>query len=70
MCLRLYFDKFGDIVIPYPPLQEQNAIIEHIETQSCKIDKAIDLQEKQIEKLKEYKAILIDSAVTGKIKVC
>jgi type I restriction enzyme, S subunit len=33
------------------------------------MDQSISLQEKQIEKLKEYKATLIDSAVTGKIKV-
>lgn len=48
---------------------EQCFIISHIETQSAKIDKAIKLQEQQIEKLKELKSTLIDSAVTGKIKV-
>lgn len=37
--------------------------------QSAKIDKAIALQAQQIDKLKEYKATLINSAVTGKIKV-
>jgi type I restriction enzyme S subunit len=44
-------------------------IIQYIETQSAKINQAISLQQAQIEKLKEYKATLIDSAVTGKIKV-
>ncbi|WP_321285800.1 restriction endonuclease subunit S [uncultured Sunxiuqinia sp.] len=52
------------------PLEEQTQIVSHIESQSAKIDKAIALQQTQIEKLKEYKATLIDSAVTGKIKVC
>lgn len=52
-----------------PPLEEQRQIAAHIETQSTKIDKAIKLQEQQIEKLKELKSNLIDSAVTGKIKV-
>ncbi|MCK6600056.1 MAG: restriction endonuclease subunit S [Bdellovibrionaceae bacterium] len=52
-----------------PPLAEQKTIAKHIETQSAKIDKTIALQEKQIEKLKELKSTLIDSAVTGKIKV-
>lgn len=52
-----------------PPLEEQTAIVAHIETQSAKIDKAIDIQQQQINKLKEYKATLINSAVTGKIKV-
>lgn len=52
-----------------PQLAEQKLIAKYIETQSVKIDKAISLQQTQIEKLKEYKATLIDSAVTGKIKV-
>jgi type I restriction enzyme S subunit len=70
MRLRLYFDKFGIVIVPYPPLSEQKTIVAHIETQSQKINKAITLQQNQIEKLKEYKSILINNAVTGKIKVC
>jgi len=67
--MRLYSESFGRIKVATPPFQEQEAIVLYIEIQSAKIDKAIALQEKQIEKLKEYKAVLIDSAVTGKIKV-
>jgi type I restriction enzyme S subunit len=52
-----------------PPLGEQKFIVSHIQTQSAKIDKAIDIQAQMIEKLKEYKATLINAAVTGKIKV-
>jgi len=52
-----------------PPFAEQSAIITYIDIQSAKIDKAIDLQQQQIDKLKEYKATLINSAVTGKIRV-
>ncbi len=55
--------------IVYPTKEEQDSIVMHIKTQSAKIDKAIKLQEQQIEKLKELKSTLIDSAVTGKIKV-
>ncbi|NLX66249.1 MAG: hypothetical protein GXZ19_05675 [Bacteroidales bacterium] len=47
----------------------KNKIAHHIEQQSAKIDRAIALQELKIEQLKELKATLIDSAVTGKIKV-
>lgn len=67
--IRLYTDDLYDVTISLPPIQEQTAIVAHIETQSTKIDKAIKLQEQQIEKLKELKSTLIDSAVTGKIKV-
>ena len=62
-------DFFKFFVLAIPPLSEQKSIVNFIEAQTTKINKAINLQEKQIEKLKEYKAILIDNAVTGKIKV-
>ena len=44
-------------------------IIAFIDSISQKISTAIGFKEKEIEKLKEYKACLINSAVTGKIKV-
>jgi len=70
MRLRLYFDKFGDIRVPYPEKKEQQLIVNYIEENNQKINKAIDLQEQQIAKLKEYKTTLIDSVVTGKVRVC
>ncbi len=62
-------DSFFNLIIPIPSIKEQTSIVAHIEAQSTQIDKAITLQEQQIEKLKELKSTLIDSAVTGKIKV-
>ncbi|WP_210489047.1 restriction endonuclease subunit S [Rufibacter aurantiacus] len=56
--------------IPIPPAEEQREIISFIEFSTSKIAVAISSKEKEIEKLKEYKASLINSAVTGKIKVC
>lgn len=81
--LRLYFVKEMNLVIRaslsqellknlpvlLPPFDEQKIIYDHIETESAKIDQAISIQQQQIDKLKEYKATLINSAVTGKIKV-
>jgi len=58
-----------NVQFPYPPIVEQNEISDHINTQSEKIYTAISLKEKEIEKLKEYKSVLINEAVTGKIKV-
>lgn len=66
---RANSDWIGEQFIPIPQKHEQKRISNYIETQAVKIDKVISLQETQIEKLKEYKSILIDSAVTGKIKV-
>jgi type I restriction enzyme S subunit len=67
--IRLYTDDLFEIQIPVPPRNEQERILSHIQIQSAKIDKAVAIQEQMIEKLKEYKATLINSAVTGKIKV-
>ena len=53
-----------------PPIDEQVVIAKHIEILLQKTASSISLKEKEIEKLKEYKASLINSAVTGKIKVC
>ncbi len=52
-----------------PPYQEQELIATHLENSTTKINHIITLQEGQMAKLREYKASLIDSAVTGKIKV-
>jgi restriction endonuclease S subunit len=56
-------------LIPIPSKEEQIEIVQYIEKATTKIDTAISLKEQEIEMLKEYKATLINSAVTGKIKV-
>lgn len=58
-----------NVLFPEPPKLQQNEISKSIMLVNNKTDRAIEFQLKQIEKLKEYKATLIDSAVTGKIKV-
>ncbi|HAO49331.1 MAG TPA: restriction endonuclease subunit S [Runella sp.] len=67
--LRFYSNMFFDMKIGFPPIEEQNRIVEYLKTATQKIDKAIGLKEQEIEKLKEYKASLINSMVTGKVKV-
>ncbi|WP_066350252.1 restriction endonuclease subunit S [Aliarcobacter skirrowii] len=62
-------DNFFSFKSFIPPKDEQIKIVEYIENQTTKIDKAIELQQNYISKLKEYKASLIDSVVTGKVKV-
>lgn len=68
--MRLYTHDLFDIAIPVPPINEQNEILSFIYSSETKITTAISLKEQEIEKIKEYKATLIHSAVTGKIKVC
>jgi type I restriction enzyme S subunit len=67
---RFNINDLKTIYIAVPSLAEQKEISEFIENTSQKIATAISLKEKEIEKLKEYKASLINSAVTGKIRVC
>ena len=55
--------------LPIPPLEEQKEIVAHIEKETSKIDKTIDLYKKQIDLIKEYRISLIAQAVTGKIDV-
>lgn len=61
--------RMKEIPLVIPPIEEQLKAIVFIENQAEKIERAIAKQELQIEKLKELKSTLIDSAVTGKIKV-
>ncbi|MGD9625507.1 MULTISPECIES: restriction endonuclease subunit S [Campylobacterales] len=65
----LNYRDIGETLLVNPPKEEQGKIAEYIETQTAKIDKAIELQQNYISKLKEYKASLIDSVVTGKVRV-
>ena len=67
---RFPADNFNNFRFPIPPLSEQKEISAYIENASKKIETAINLKQKEIEKLKEYKSSLINSVVTGKVKVC
>jgi type I restriction enzyme S subunit len=58
------------LLLPIAPLLEQREISAYIETASKKIERAISLKQQEIAKLKEYKSSLINSVVTGKVKVC
>lgn len=66
---RLYWDSFKQLNTVVPPIDEQQEIIVYIKNETDKTDKAAALLNQQIEKLKEYKTTLINSAVTGKIRV-
>jgi type I restriction enzyme S subunit len=66
----LRYDNFKQIDLLKVPKDEQISIANYIEKNSTNIATAITFKEQEIEKLKEYKSTLINSAVTGKIKVC
>mgnify|MGYP006428202843 CR=1 FL=1 len=59
----------SNLPISTPPLSEQKEISNYIENASQKTTTAISYKQQEIEKLREYKSSLINSCVTGKIKV-
>ena len=69
MRLRLYFDRLGDMYVPFPPLDEQRAIVEHIARATAKLDAVRAATERTIALLKERRAALIAAAVTGQLDV-
>jgi len=66
---NLHLEMIKDLLVLIPPKEIQQQIVNYIEKNNQKIDKAITLQQQQIIKLKEYKTTLIDSVVTGKVRV-
>lgn len=55
--------------IPIPPIEEQKEIAEYIDERSRHIDKIVTSINSKIQKLKEFRTVLINDIVTGKIKV-
>ncbi len=55
--------------IPFPPVPEQHQIVEYLDKKTSEIDKQVDLENKKIDLLKEYRQSLISEVVTGKIDV-
>lgn len=62
-------DTLNELRIPVPPKIEQLAISSYLENEAGKLDKMLFKVESAIERLQEYRAALITSAVTGKIDV-
>ncbi|MBC2710990.1 MAG: restriction endonuclease subunit S [Desulfosarcina sp.] len=67
--LRLYPEGFFEVFFPVPPKAEQSAIVEHIATETKKLDALHSSTERTIALLKERRSALIVAAVTGNIQV-
>lgn len=67
--LRLYPEEFFRIVLPVPTLDEQEAIVEYIESETRRLDALRAATERTIGLLKERRASLIAEAVTGQLEV-
>lgn len=67
--LRLYSQNFLALWFPYPPLEEQQQIVAHLNEERAKIDKLATATERSIGLLKERRSALIAAAVTGQIDI-
>lgn len=63
------FDEMKNISVPFPPLEEQKAIVEYIQQKNSAIDEMIANLRAEIDFLTEYKQRLIADVVTGQINV-
>ena len=66
---NLIWDMLKVCRIAFPPLPEQEEIVKRLDAETGKIDRAIEVKRRQIELLRERRQIVIDEAVTGKVKV-
>ena len=65
----LRWNKLAELSYPVPPLEEQQAIVDHIDSVIEKTDAVIADKKAQLETLDEYKKSLIFEYVTGKKEV-
>lgn len=63
--LRLYTDRFNNIMVVVPPYEEQQAIAAYLDEKCTKIDAAIANIDKQTDALKRLKRSLINEVITG-----
>ena len=68
--LRLYPQQFLSIRFPVPPMEEQQEIVEYLETKAVEIDRLIAKKERFLSELENYKRAMIYEYVTGKKEVC
>lgn len=62
-------EKYANLVMPVPPINEQLSVVSYLLHETKKIDALRDRVDLAIKHLIEYRAALITNAVTGKIDV-
>lgn len=65
----LNYDELRKLNVVVPPKEEQQQIVEYIESRVAKIEEYISTIKSEIEQMQEYKQCLISNAVTGKVDV-
>ena len=60
-------EKYAELSIPLPPIQEQEDIIAYLDSKTSTLDATLKELETQIADLRLYKASVITEAVTGQV---
>lgn len=66
---RLQTDKFLNFVLPVPPKEEQERIVDYLDKKCIEIDNLIEQKQKLLVEMEAYKKSLIYECVTGKREV-
>jgi type I restriction enzyme S subunit len=61
--------RYGQMILPVPPKEEQDSLTENISISCCEIEQVINRTEREINLLREYRTRLIADVVTGKLDV-
>lgn len=67
--MRLYTDRFGNINLPFPPVEEQRAIVSWIAQKTANLLRATETVHDQLSKLKEFRERLLSDVLTGEVDV-
>lgn len=65
----LRWNKLSELLYPVPPIEEQDAIVRHIDSKLKKVDEILRSKEEQLDILDRYKKTIIYEYVTGKKEV-
>lgn len=63
-------EKYADLAVPTPPINEQSQILSRVNETTADIDATITRANREIDLLNEYRNRLIADVVTGKLDVC
>ena len=66
---KLNKEELGKMDVVLPPKEDQDAVVNYLDTKTAEIDALIASKERQVELLREYRKSIIFEAVTGKFKV-
>lgn len=62
-------DKYADLPVTLPPIEEQSALIEYLDRVCSDVDATISIKAAQLEAMRKHKESLIFEYVTGKKRV-